>query len=590
MARTRLLRLLGLALAARAGGLALAPRCRCAPHTPLRSPPPRLDAPSELVGPQLDVAAVIGMLDGMEREAPRREHAGAALAEARAQLAADADAVAAAVTSGWAGGAGGAPFVPPPPSALSLSRACARAKSLLAASATAPAQLEAVADLAETLRLSGRLSGARDVCALALRRRGGAADGAGTPAADGEERGADARLRDEALLTAAALDDRAGYAAIETPAEPTALAARVVASAGAGWAAEALAANVTLHNVCASANFSAPPGAAVALMRMLLDGGGVDGAAAALDITAHRRPIHPPPPPAARLLAALAAAASRQEWKAARNLLSRPRLRVRWTAAVANAALAELLSRGRIAAAAGALSHMRASSMRLDGPAITRAALRCASATFDDPEETAAAFAALGREVERPDANAYLAAMRHRPEPGARLELLVRALGDLPDQSPSNSPSVLILASAVGLAADGRGADAATLLRWLRAEGYDLTDDRGAIAGAFAGALGDFGDGNADDSTTRASVWSLAIRACGADAAGACAIRAAMEAEGLYAPEDGTGADAAEALIGVHCAAGEVCPYCALLLVLAIPCGLSLCSSTWLRWARRRVR
>ena len=208
--------------------------------------------------------------------------------------------------------------------------------------------------------------------------------------------------------------------------------------------------------------------------------------------------------------------------------------------------------------------------MRLDGPAITRAALRCASATFDDPEETAAAFAALGREVEHPDANAYLAAMRHRPEPGARLELLVRALGDLPDNSPSNSPSVLILlASAVGLAADGRGADAATLLRWLRAEGYDLADNHGAIADAFAGALGDFSDVNADDAPMRASVWPLAIRACGADAAGACAIRAAMEAEGLYAPEDGTGADAAEALIGVHCAAGEVCPPCAPLLVFS---------------------
>ena len=295
---------------------------------------------------------------------------------------------------------------------------------------------------------------------------------------------------------------------VELAADDSLLSAAMVRCCDAGWVHHASAINLTLS----ASGLTPSCEAANAWLLLLLRSGNHDGA---IDAFLDMKQRGPRPDQTTHALAARAAATRKSTWSGLRNLMRRPKLKIKWNALSANAALGAYISAGNLQAAAGVAGHMaqQRTRLRLDS---YEALLEYASSTcrcgptsrrvFAALEAHAAASAELARgqspggmdDADDDDdewhvnaspptlaplcsAATVLLMLPHLPS-SERIGLCARALegGGVLGADEVRLQSALALLDAT----DGRGEEAATWLLRLHAEGAGLStvDSDGALA------------------------------------------------------------------------------------------------------------
>eukprot|EP00967_Tisochrysis_lutea_P124758 scaffold208877_cov26-Tisochrysis_lutea.AAC.3 len=461
----------------------------------LRAPAaPRLLAPLaqlavELVDELVDLRSTLEALDALQHHESEAQALGAASEFSDA----DVDAMAAAASVIEALAIDGRAAANLPESSLSVGAVRAAAKRILASSAPQEERLEALADVAERALDAHRPHAAWVAVSAGLTRlerwrATGRWVGMGRPLFGvllrciGARR--DLRLFEEWLRRS---EVELGEA---LNAEPLLLSSAMVVAAEAGWEQHALAMNASLADAG-----SAPTSAALnAIMsgRLLSSEGSDDemlqlGATRALDVFVHMRFSRTPAPDRmSHMLAVRACGRRKTSWSPLRNLIRRPWLKIPWNPASANEAVASLIRAGNLRAASSAAAHLADTHMTAtSGPFLEL--LRFASGPRASADETELVFDALDRRISATGsplpALALLFLLRRRT-PASREALLLRGASDC---ALAADAAMLLGSAAVHWTSQGNGARAASVLRWMHAEGYDLErfDRHGWIACAF---------------------------------------------------------------------------------------------------------
>eukprot|EP00900_Chrysochromulina_parva_P010589 jgi/Chrpa1/19531/Chrysochromulina_OHIO_Genome00005960-RA len=463
----------------------------------------------------------------------------------------EAEVVAEVTEAAPAAGSSATMLLPPTqPSSLSIASINAAAKTILASSEPPLAKQDRLAALSERALASGRTRSAQLAFDHALRRWRKWRATKPVPLSRS--------LLLAGLRSAAARRDKAAYEELLLSAqeswevdlthEPRLLSGAMVGCSEAGWLDNARACNMTI----VAAGLVPTTEAVNAFMAAQLRAGDTDGV---LDAFIHLRQHGPPADRQSQALAMRAAASRKASWNALRNLMRRSWLKIPWNAASANAAVGEFVSTGNLRAAAGVLGHMQSTRMPLRLESLERllghTALACGSSptslrVFSAMQQHVGALGALAkgaREAGKEEANEKKA------------EAAGRGAGQGEhDQQPQQQPQPQPQPSAARAAADEYGESLEGLLETspaLPQHALKLTSEEAALetdlreerlaSEAKQKAL--------EEAFKLASLWALAVRACGSRIEQAEALCAAAAAVGELSAETGVGVPMLEEMI-----------------------------------------